>query len=117
MDIDKELDDIMQKFRDESADTETFDKKIDQYIVKDIVEKIVENAEGDIRVTIGGSGMIKRVNIAANGNPAGMIMAAYYLITAVAEKYPKITFDDSIEWLKCMEGLRYGPDGSGEGDE
>lgn len=113
MDIDKELDDIMQKFRDESADAETKDKKMVLYIVK----KIVENAEGDIRVTIGGSGMIKRVNIAANGNPAGMIMAAYDLIKAVVEKYPTITFDDSIEWLKCLEVLRHGSDGSGEGDE
>lgn len=117
MDIDKELDDIMQKFRDESADTKTFDKKIDQYIVKDIVEKLVESAEGDIRVTIENRGMMKRVHIAADGNTAGMIMAAYHLINAVVEKYPKITFDDSIEWLKCLEGLRHGSAGSGEGDE
>ena len=68
-------------------------------------------------MTLERKGEFTKCEIHIKGNRAALVVAAYLLIGRVVENSLGITFDEVIEWLKYMEALRNGPDGSGEGDE
>lgn len=116
-DFNQALDELMEMLRNGKLKTSDGSEDLSKERNEFMALQALKHAEGSINVTLERKGKLTKCEMHAKGNRTALVVAAYHLIGRVVENSPGITFDEVIEWLKYMEALRNGPDGSGEGDE